>query len=409
MSTVFLHIGTAKTGTTAIQRFLPMNREILNRNGYEYPEMPFHFPRIGHGRNAHFLSLHELYADKEKWADRWDRGFEVVKEALKYDRVIMSDEILWAMHVREGYLDRMVEGFRKIGADLKIVVYLRRQDEMAESHWNQMVKGKPKLTQGFTEFVTKGVYATFPLDYGKGLDTIASYVGKENMIVRPYEKRQFVKGSLFADFLDAVGLELTDEYEFPEHVVNTRLPENVVEIKRLINEVDSYRDKDVPNYFREVIRQAYGLEMMKDVPEHKTGRFSDEERRRYMNHFEEGNVYVAREYLHRASGVLFSESLGGLAQWKPDGWEMMKDVVRVLAGANVYEYKKNRELEERVKALEKQLARQGNTKDKVLDEHKAVSQKLRKDLHDIQEQVKEMYNSAIFRTYRRFRGKKHDD
>ena len=126
MSTVYLHIGTAKTGTTAIQRFLPLNRGILNANGYEYPDMPFHFPRIGHGRNAHFLSLYELYSDKEKWADRWDRGFEVVQEAMKYDKVVMSDEILWAMHTRDGYLERMVKGFEKIGADLKIVVYLRR-------------------------------------------------------------------------------------------------------------------------------------------------------------------------------------------------------------------------------------------------------------------------------------------
>ena len=87
---------------------------------------------------------------------------------------------------------------------------------------------------------------------------------------------------------------------------------------------------------------------------------------------------------------------------------MMKDVVRVLAGANVYEYKKNRELEARVKALEKQLAKQEGSKSRVLDDTKAVASKLKTDLKEAQGQINEMYNSAIFRAYRKLRGKKND-
>lgn len=391
MSTVYLHIGTAKTGTTAIQRFLPMNRALLNRQDYDHPLMPFHFPRMGDGRNAHFLTL---WDDKSKWADRWDKGFAVIRDAAEqFGHIIMSDEVLWAEGAKEGFWERVTEGFSKIGIRLNIVVYLRRQDEMAESHWNQMVKGKPKLSQSFSEFVTAGEYeATFPLEYDKGLDRIAAFVGKDRIFVRAYEKAQFAEGSLFADFLDAVGLSLTDEYVLPEHIVNTRLPENVVEIKRLINMVDSYKDEEVPNYFREIIRQAYGLETLNEIPEHKTGRFSSEERQKFMMRFAEGNAYVAREYLHRANGRLFEEEPQPLPQYEPDEKELMRDAVRVLAGASVYEYQKRRETERQVSELSKQVeALEGKIHSQ--SEHTRA----------LESKISELYNSAPFRAYRKLR------
>ncbi|MBR1634520.1 MAG: hypothetical protein IJ682_05590 [Lachnospiraceae bacterium] len=397
MSTVYLHIGTAKTGTTAIQRFLPMNREILNRWDYDHPLMPFHFPRMGDGRNAHFLTL---WNDDSKWAKRWDKGFAVIKEAAeRFGHIIMSDEVLWAAGAQDGFWERVTDGFSRTGVELVIVVYLRRQDEMAESHWNQMVKGKPKLSQGFSEFVTAGEYeASFPLEYDKGLDRIASFVGKDNIIVRAYEAGQFIEGSLFADFLDAVGLSLTDEYAFPEHVVNTRLPENVVEIKRLINTVDSYKDAEVPNYFREVIRQAYGLEMLNEIPKHKVGRFSAEERRSFMERFEPGNAYVAREYLHRATGRLFEEEPKPLPKYEPDEKELMRDAVRVLAGASVYEYRKWRELEAQVLKLNEQM----DALERRAAEQSSQMKKLKK-------QMDEMFNSAPFRALRKLKKSKEDD
>lgn len=37
---IILHIGTPKTGTTAIQRFLIENESLLQQNGYSYPRLP---------------------------------------------------------------------------------------------------------------------------------------------------------------------------------------------------------------------------------------------------------------------------------------------------------------------------------------------------------------------------------
>lgn len=39
MSTVYLCIGTPKTGTTALQSFMRENEKLLNEQGYAFPQL----------------------------------------------------------------------------------------------------------------------------------------------------------------------------------------------------------------------------------------------------------------------------------------------------------------------------------------------------------------------------------
>ena len=87
MKTVYLHIGMPKTGTTALQMFLPLNEEALSQNGFSYPLMPFEFENIGKRRNAHFLTLWENKEDMPEWTE----GFKIVEKAfLQHDNLILS-------------------------------------------------------------------------------------------------------------------------------------------------------------------------------------------------------------------------------------------------------------------------------------------------------------------------------
>ncbi|MBR1634518.1 MAG: hypothetical protein IJ682_05580 [Lachnospiraceae bacterium] len=347
MSTVYLHIGTAKTGTTSLQRFFQINKKVFKKKGFSYPEMPFTFKDAADARNAHFLTLWNDQAD-----DRWSKGFEIVRKKLeKYDNIILSDEQLWIVQPAEGFWESVKDEIAKLGADLKVIVYLRPQDQMAESHWNQRVKGRPKLAETFTEFLNGGGYNFFPLDYGKTVDWAADHVGRENLTVRVFEQQQFTGGSLFADFLQILGLGLSDEYRQPAHVSNLRLPDNVVEIKRLINSIDSYQKSGIPNFYWDAIRKSYGLGTMKEIPEHKAGMFSPEEREEYMSQFAESNAHVAKEYLNRADGKLFYGELSELPKWQMDEREMLMDIIRVFAGADVYLYQRQEELAAELREL----------------------------------------------------------
>ena len=46
MSTVYIHVGTPKTGTSAIQVFFTKNRKLLKEKGVCYPDLGFDFPGI---------------------------------------------------------------------------------------------------------------------------------------------------------------------------------------------------------------------------------------------------------------------------------------------------------------------------------------------------------------------------
>ena len=343
MSTVYIHAGTPKTGSTALQDFLPENQSILNRHGFSFPEVPLYFRGVAPHQTAHFLAMWEPDGNVP---ESWDAGFEIVEKALRqHENIIISDEQVWWRQHKEGFWEEVTRRFSAMGADLKVIIYLRRQDDQIESFYNEKVKGMPKLVLTFSEYLSEGWNDYFPLDYDKELDRFASYLGKENVIVRVYEKRRFVGGNIFADFLDAVGLALTDEYRLPQRHANTRWPEHVVEVKRMVNRANSYHRRRVPNFYRNAIEEAYGIGTAKEFPVQEYGMFSSEERAAFMAQYEEGNAYVAREYLGREDGVLFREAAGDLPQWKPDEKELLEDAVRVMAGADVYLYKELAEME----------------------------------------------------------------
>lgn len=346
MSTVYIHAGTPKTGSTALQDFLPDNESVLNRHGFSFPEVPLYFRGVAPHQTAHFLAMWEPDGNVP---ESWDEGFRIVQEALqRHENVIISDEQVWWRQHKEGFWEEVTKRFAGMGADIKVVVYLRRQDDQVESFYNEKVKGMPKLVLTFSEYLSEGWNDYFPLDYDKELDRFASYLGQDNVIVRVYEKGHFAGGNIFADFLDAIGLSLTDEYVLPERHANTRWPERIVEIKRMVNASASYHRRRVPNFYRNAIEEAYGIGTAKEFPQQEYGMFSSEERASFMKKFEAGNAYVAKKYLGRDDGILFSEAARDLPQWQPDESELIEDAVRVMAGADVYLYKGLAELEQQM-------------------------------------------------------------
>jgi len=158
-------------------------------------------------------------------------------------------------------------------------------------------------------------------NHAKRLDRWASVFGKENLIVRVYEKEQLHEGIL-ADFLAIVGLALTDDYQSPPNR-NLRLDDDVKEFFRFCNMTSI-----------EVRTRKKLKDLLEGISEELTGRdcfqphslLSPMERIEILRHFEESNRYVAQEYLGRKDGRLFHEpwpddnepweSYGGLTQEK---------------------------------------------------------------------------------------------
>lgn len=199
--TIYLHIGTNKTGTTALQDFFAAHRDTLAKHGLLYPRAAVH-------ANAH----HPI---------AWQCGFhqgppppsELDAEALASQikdeiaqhpgaAVLLSSEFLC--------LPGNIRALKQLlkPAKFRVVVYLRRHDHWLQSVYVQAVKTvmSPRWGRGIDAYFKYIQGDASPLGkYRAIVDGWAGFVEPENVIVRPFEREQ-LEGGLHRDLLRAIGL-----------------------------------------------------------------------------------------------------------------------------------------------------------------------------------------------------------
>lgn len=86
---------------------------------------------------------------------------KVIQESLQQaDKVVLSDEHLWnETEWDEERFQMLRMQMEKMGATLKVIVYLRRQDLLVQSYWAQQVKEGLQLS--FLEYLEQRRYAYF--------------------------------------------------------------------------------------------------------------------------------------------------------------------------------------------------------------------------------------------------------
>ena len=204
-----LHLGTGKTGTTSIQHFMRLNRPKLLERGVLYPRSP------GGGRhtklglsfrsNEEFERMPAWHQMRAQSPDRFRRRFhrrlyDEIRQA-RPERVLFSDEALYglpneALGRLRGFLD-------SLGGQVRLVVYLRRQDDHLISFYQQQVKvGETRRLVGW---LRGGLDFTY--DYGRRLDRLEQELRPASFVVRRFERDGFRHGALEEDFLDAAGID----------------------------------------------------------------------------------------------------------------------------------------------------------------------------------------------------------
>lgn len=366
MATVYLCIGAQKTGTTSLQYFMRANEGALKKQGYSYPYMDIGIPDAYYkNRNAHFLVYHSPDSVEEE--EKKEKAYQILgKLAEEYENIVLSDEIIWYQCNKiKNFWEDVCEKFRKINCDLKIVVYLRRQDAIIQSLWNQKVKGLPGITEDFQTYFQKKMYSYFPLDYYAHLQKIAGYVGKENMLVRIYENGQFEgkNHDLLSDYLDTLGIDFNEEFVVAEETLNHGLDGNFVEMKRILNGIKEYQGLD--NFMRMPMTYASDA-MLEQNPQKKSSMFLYEEQVGFLKKYEESNAKTAKEFLGREDGVLFREPVQELPTWDGNNSEMYQDLFAVMAEMFCAQEKKINSLKKEIRAINNSLIFRGYRKAKKM-------------------------------------------
>ncbi|QZY28151.1 hypothetical protein [Nocardioides coralli] len=242
-----LHPGMGKTGTSTIQTFLRTNRATLLEHGVLYPTTP---GQVRHLRLGLFITPDATFsgsrvAHRERRDPRWREvidhspaGFrEAFRRALLDEversgasRVVLSDEAVF--RAPDASL-RILGDFTSAHAQsLRVVCYLRRQDDHLVSRYQQAVKTGEvrRMADRTDEIDLVGVY-----DFAGRLRAWERLVQPTQLIVRRFDRSEFREGSLIEDFLDAAGIAIPGQQLQPVPRRNESLDAESVEFLRLVN------------------------------------------------------------------------------------------------------------------------------------------------------------------------------
>jgi hypothetical protein len=231
-------MGSGKTGTSSIQHFLHRNRSRLAELGHLYPQTP---GRTRHTRLGLFIQPDDALDDIPSWhrqkastAEEFRRRFrrrlfrEINQSGLS--RVLMSDEALYGSPQQA--LRRLRRFTDRIAGSLRLVVYLRRQDDHLVSRYQQVVKvGETRrLDERIQQVNLSDTY-----DYHARLRMWERLLGPTELVVRRFERSSFVDGSLYQDFFQAVGIDARAGEMEQVEPVNESLDAESVEFLRILN------------------------------------------------------------------------------------------------------------------------------------------------------------------------------
>lgn len=299
---VVLHIGSGKTGTSTIQRVLRRNADLLLAGGHVYPRTP---GQVRHTKLGLYVRPDDELVGRVDWLEgdfpepaefrrRFRRQLRRELAGSTAEGVVFSDEGLF------GASDRAIRRTRRflegIARSVRLVVYLRRQDDHLVSRYQQVVKmGEIAPLATWIQQEWDGTY-----DY---YDRLTSWqrIEPAAFVVRPFERARFAGGSLVHDFLQAADIELAEDELTHTEARNESLGVEGTELLRILNLHRVQHEGAWPGRFGNAAHVA----RLREVPTGKVLTLPDADLDTFMAGWAESNRKVAQEFLHDPAGELF--------------------------------------------------------------------------------------------------------
>ena len=240
MGRLILHIGTHKTGTTTLQKTFAKYRRRLRLRGVRYPDYSIiglrsHYAHIG-AANA----LTGRHASMTK--DQAEKFFTTVREESElYDVSLLSAEPMYRQTIasfsperapdEERYWysrDKYISLLRRLVGPAEIVIVFRRQDEFAESMYQEHVK-VTRYNENFATFLKQ---FWFHFAY---VDQVVPWKNHfDNVSILSFDA---IKGiNLAQKFMTA--LDVSSGKLLTESTHNIGIPPDGIILKRILNSAD---------------------------------------------------------------------------------------------------------------------------------------------------------------------------
>ena len=276
--TIILHIGASKAGSSSIQSFIRRNRPLLNSLGYLVPDVS-----LGTGENVsgeHVFALEALAKTRDAagFRARMDAVFAQSGDTAR--AVLLSAENLSNLGN-----SAIIEGL-SAQYDLRIVMYLRRQDELLTSAWQQWAS---KIDTDFHAWLIMALK-----QFGHWDQVLAEWeekAGADAIVARVFDRNSFVDGDLLHDFIDAIGLhEQIDEFDYHQGESN---PSVTDAITMMVSGNRKIFDDVHDNKFYAALNELTGNNL---IERKKVSLLSRKQRDKIIEYYRPVNEAVCRKY-----------------------------------------------------------------------------------------------------------------
>jgi len=230
---IYLHIGTAKAGSTTIQNFL------LNMRELDFPLAQLE--SMG-GASAwrlaaavgtadafdYWVTVRGALTSEEFERNKTEIWHHVREEALakKSERFVGSSEFLLGQYAYDKKsLSALKDFLVDVFGEVTIIAYLREQVSVTKSLYAQKVKGPQRSSQSFEDYVSDIEKHPALWDYASALRPWLEVFGRDALDVVCFDRKNFVGGDLLRDFLYRLKLEVDcDQYLCNQPEVTNKSP-----------------------------------------------------------------------------------------------------------------------------------------------------------------------------------------
>lgn len=326
-NTLYLHVGTHKTGTSAIQAMLKRCGADLAQQGVNH----LHIPAPVLKKALRPESPAELSTCAEM-ARRMIRR-SIWLSRIRHPRYLQNDTFLLSW---EGLCGSPIEGYaesQKTAAILhaalerwrqvKVIIFLRRQDLFAESMYAQYIRQGRGFS--FVEFMDRLPPKAF--DWQRLIQNYSDLFGAEQISVIPYEKESLPDSdSILKIFCQQIGLDFSKLKYRPATPTSDRPNQSwTVEGLRLARLCADDLSEEPKRALRHLLDQVN----LKNRP--GASLMSSEQRQALLQDYEPSNRAVLETYLKGSRASLFSDPLPQADQPIGDAQSKSDAEARLLA------------------------------------------------------------------------------
>jgi hypothetical protein len=330
-----LHIGSEKTGSTSLQNFLTTNRQRLLQQGIAYlssAERDDYRCLALYGVDSFVpddYAYHRQLTDeemREQWKDSCESDLAETLGALPehVHTVILSSEHLQSRLKSAGSVALVRNLLFPCFKDIKVVVYLRRQDEVAVSRYSTHCRNG-WLDEGLLPPNVQPEHSFY--NYANLLDRWADAFDPENMIVRVFERARLVNHDVISDFFQSSGIDADfKKLETPKKK-NESIPESAqVAVERLQQRYEVFREYRT----HEQVREAR-LNIIEKVSRRFPGPHMKPlraEAQDFAELFSASNNRVGQRWFH--GEPVFSQDFGTYPQGRADPDYDLPEIDRII-------------------------------------------------------------------------------